>query len=332
MATVLATAIKEVKAKCLTIPGIQYAAVFNNQVKMEQGGATFDFPKPAILIEISAPTVGVVGLGGYASVNEFEWRLSIVYEQLNAEYDGNSGTGMDENFDVFAVRDLVKQYMSGFSPYQCSQFIYKEESPDYNHNMVYVYGISFICSYVDTNGSPADGWIYNTPPINLDLEVELPSGTITDTFGGFTWKVGKIVAYIVDAPNPALTQTLTNGAIIPLQYAVNNDAYDQWASGNSYVVGDKVNIAVQGYECTIDNSDVDFDPANWTEIAPQYATLTIPYLASNEGIEMLTPLMINNDEFDNVTYIRETNKIDISIYGGFHNSYIEFNASIPNGL
>jgi hypothetical protein len=223
MASIIKTAFQDVLLKARQIRGIQYVAIFNNQIKEEQDGKTFDFPKPAILIEIENPNTGLQTLGrDNVTVSEITWRLSIVHEQLDA-MDGT----LDQNLDVFDYRDLVKVAMTSFAPKNCSLWQYSEESQDYAHNNIYVYGISFKCSYVDTKGSPldpdSDQYITFEPPIALDLGVFITVPIPPRTRIAYGWKVCPIYVLLIDVVDPTQTQQLGNGDIIPKQYVVNDD-------------------------------------------------------------------------------------------------------------
>lgn len=286
----LKQAIKDLKARILSASEFRYCAVFNNQIKDEIAGKTFNFPKPAVLIEIQAPTQGVQLLGTGVTVNDFAIRFSIVHEQLNAEYDGNSGTGMDENLDVFDLRDKLKTILTGFQPTHCSNLQYSDESPDYDHNMIYVYGITLKCSYVDTKGSgfDVDSEIWQTinPPINLDLQGYITTLPTPPTGGQvYGWKVCKIIAYLVAEPDPLHTQQLANGDIIPVEYAANEDGTITIPELISY---------------------------------PGIDVLT-PFTVDN----VVCPVTLNTDS-DSVDYGK------ITIEAGFIiGNYIEFNASLP---
>jgi hypothetical protein len=205
------------------ITGVQYVAIFNNQVKEEQDGKTFDFPKPALLVEIENPNQGLQTLGqDFVSVSEITWRISIVHEQLDAA-DGT----MDQNLDVFDYRDLLKVAMTGIRPKNCSKWMYVEESQDYAHNNIYVYSVGFKCSFVDTKGSPLDPdsntYITFDPPIALDLGVWITVPIPPRTRIAYGWKVCPIYVLLVSVVDPLDTQVLGNGDTIPKQYVVNLD-------------------------------------------------------------------------------------------------------------
>jgi len=304
MTSQLKQALRDLKTKILTIqlngaPAFLYTAVNNDQVKMEATGQTYDFPKPAVLIEIANPRrdlegagafpmKGVECLGGMATVSEhMVFRFSIVHEQLNAMTDGTANYGMDEDLDVYDYRDALKRAMTGFMPTNCSRLMYHEESQDYHHNNIYVYGLSMICSFVDTKGSYLDvdsGAIYAQPPFNLDLDTYFitPAGPVTHQAYG--WKPCSIIINVVETPNSS-TQTLANGDVVPLQYALNDDG-----------------------------------------------TLTIPELASYPGIALLTPFMLYNNGYQlaKIGYDNTTGTFDFSYYGGFAvGNNIEINAVLP---
>lgn len=253
----IVNAIKDMKAKALTVPGIVYAAMFNNQVVMVKDGKTFSFPRPAILIEIQSPTDGMPTLGGLITVNEIVWRLSIVHEQLNAVYDGNAGTGMDENLDVFTLRDLVKTTFSGFAPAQCSQLMYSGESLDYDHDNIYVCGISFKCSYVDTKGSPLDPdstqWVTGQlTEINLNLfDQWLPNKNYVANRHAAIYE-GEV--YLCAVSNTDEEFTLAKWTkIAPWIPATTYTANVDYAAYENHV-----------YKCAVDNTDTDFNINNWT--------------------------------------------------------------------
>jgi hypothetical protein len=223
MASIIKTAFQDVLLIARQITGVQYVAIFNNQVREEQDGKTFDFPKPALLIEIENPNQGLQTLGqDNVTVSEITWRISIVHEQL----DASDGT-LDQNLDVFDYRDLVKVAMTGIRPKNCSHWMYVEESQDYAHNNIYVYSIGFKCSFVDTKGSPLDPdsntYITFEPPIALDLGVWITVPIPPRTRIAYGWKVCPIYVLLVDVVDPLDTQVLANGDTIPKQYVVNDD-------------------------------------------------------------------------------------------------------------
>lgn len=255
----LKQAIKDIKARILTNSQFIYCAVFNDQIKQEESGKTFVFPKPAVLVEISSPSNGLQTLGSYGvTVHDFIFRFSIVHEQLNAEYDGTAGSGMDENLDVFDLRDTLKTLLTGFQPTNCSNLQYDSESQDYAHDNIYVYGISFRCSYVDTKGSPYDV----DSNVWVDGQIDILN---LNTFVG--WQSGK--SYQENK------QAVTYGGLIYLCANDNSDTVftvanwlevDAWQGNTSYVATNYVAYQNNIYQCSVDNSDATFDFDKWTKI------------------------------------------------------------------
>ena len=263
----LTNAITDLKTKCGAIAGIEFVAVFNNQVKLEGEGKTFDFPKPAILIEMQNPSSGVALLGSGVTVTDsLIWRISIVHEELNAT-DANTGDPsgtMDENLTVIQYRDAVKTALTGFKPTNCSELQYLEESQDYAHDNIYVYGISFKSSYVDTKGSPydADSTLWRTgtlTDINLNVFDGWISGKsyVANGHAVLYPDAGELLAiYLCTTSNSDAAFTIGKWKLIPA-----------WVPGTSYTATTSF-AAFQNhiYQCTVTNSDATFTPANWTLI------------------------------------------------------------------
>ena len=242
----------------------QYCAIFNNQVKLEDEGKTFNFPKPAVLIEIQNPTQGVALLGSGVTINEnLIWRLSIVHEQLNASINDIDppapATGMDENLDVYDLRDLLKTALTGFKLTGCSQLQYVEESQDYEHDNIYVYGVSFKCSFVDTKGSgyDPDSTMWKTGQItavNLNTFIAWQTGQSYVALENAVIYNGLI--YLCTTTNSDTTFTVGNWQLIAA-----------WVPSTSYTATTSY-VAYQNhiYQCLNSNSDAIFNNSNWTQI------------------------------------------------------------------
>lgn len=140
------------------------------------------------------------------------------------------------------------------------------------------------------------------------------------------WKPCIIRIQIVETPN-STTQTLINGDVIPLQYAVNDDGYPAWVSGDTYEEGDTVNNLSSGWECNTPNSDTEFDENKWTAIPQSCDTLTVPYIA---GYNILTPFMLSDFAIQGMSYNSVAGKFDNSPNNGFlTGTFAEVNAVIP---
>lgn len=125
----------------------QYVAIWNNQIKYENAGQTYDFPKPAAFIEvIPAPVWGELALGLKAA--DLGFKIHIAHEQLD------SGTGtFEENLEVFELRDATLIALCLQKPTGCGPLVQVGEHLDTDHTQIYHYMIDFVCHFVDTMGS-----------------------------------------------------------------------------------------------------------------------------------------------------------------------------------
>jgi hypothetical protein len=103
------------------------------------------------------------------------------------------------------------------------------EEQDFAHTNLYMYVLDFCTCLLDTKGSTLDPdqnkVIYKEPPTNLELQTGFISGDAPpdNPLISYIWKVCKVMANIVETPNPAATQLLANGVTIPLEYALRDD-------------------------------------------------------------------------------------------------------------
>jgi len=262
----------------------QKVLIWNDQVRRMKEGKGYTFSTPACFLEYVPEAT--TQLLENVTMTEVCWRMHIVDTRLN-ELDE---TGMDENLEVFKYRDLVKQYMVGFQPDNCSTMYFKDEQQDYEHTDVYHYIVDFRTCFTDDKGSILDPdqvrYIFKTPPTNLELVSEFDDGITppVDPITSYIWEVYEIQAYIVATPDPLVTQILGNGVEIPLQYAINLDG-----------------------------------------------TITIPYLATVAGMQVVAPFVLDNNILQNVVYTDGEGIFDNSANGGFLlGNVINFNASLPN--
>jgi hypothetical protein len=167
----LRAAIEDVKAFIISeIPELKNVAVFNNQFDRDDVGLFHGTSFPAVYIEIESPgPYSPLGLGVSAGV--LTWRLHIAHQQYNASGSFN----MDENLDVYDLRDKLVRKLTGYKPYKSSHFQKINESADYSHKNIYHYVIFFISEFIDFTGSPYDPetteFIVKDPPIELQIDI-----------------------------------------------------------------------------------------------------------------------------------------------------------------
>ncbi|MDQ2718230.1 MAG: hypothetical protein M3Z26_00510 [Bacteroidota bacterium] len=143
-----------------------YARIWNNQIKEEENGKLYDFPKPSAFLEIiNEAKYDEIGCGFQSC--DLGIRVHFVHEFYNAE-----GT-FEQDLLIFDLRDSLVSLLSFYTPTGCGPMIRTGESQDYNHSNLYHYIIDFITNFTDSKGSaydPATGkYIYSTPPTNLSI-------------------------------------------------------------------------------------------------------------------------------------------------------------------
>lgn len=200
----------------------QLVRMWNNQVNRSKDGSGYAFEAPACFVEMLPEQA--LQMAENVTVTDMCWRLHIVDVELNTVDEDN----MDQNLSVIRCRDLVKQYMVGFQPEQCSTMFCENERQDFDHSDMYHYTVDMKCCFRDTKGSIEDPdqtkVIYSTPPTGLELDLSFttdPEDVIVSEI--FNYKPGRIHVLVTETPNPANTQVLVNGVEIPVEYALNLD-------------------------------------------------------------------------------------------------------------
>lgn len=147
--------INAIKDRLAATPGIAHVAVFNNQVDNIEDGGTYSHSLPAAFPELITSDPGQL-CGGYQS-HEIELRVHLVNDIYNSGY-------MDQNMEIFALRDAVVRSFWGFKTPQTGHFLKVDEIQDHNHTNVYHYIITFKFHYIDS--TTVQTQYYTTPPTN----------------------------------------------------------------------------------------------------------------------------------------------------------------------
>lgn len=150
-------------------PAFQQLSVYNNQLQRLKDGSGYTFPLPAAFVELAPAAYDELGIG--VSTADLTFRIRICHEQL----DATDGT-MDQDLDVFDLRDLVKVALTMYKPTNCSYLFSSGEDEDHDHGSVYELVTNFSCSFLDTKGSPLDPdstrLVSKQPPITLEVNKE----------------------------------------------------------------------------------------------------------------------------------------------------------------
>lgn len=136
-----------------TIPIFNTIAVWNNQINRAKDASGYSFQYPAVFVETKKLSTERLGFG-YKSY-EFDIIIHVMDEQLDDQIGG-----LDQNLDVFDLRDDVITSLDMFRPLQTGNLVYISGEQDYNHDNVYHYELTFRGRMID----PIGNWepIYST--------------------------------------------------------------------------------------------------------------------------------------------------------------------------
>lgn len=141
--------------------------VWNNQIEREKGGELYNYPKPAAFVEIVSP-IGWQELGGNFLQADLGVNIHIVTELYNTE-----GT-LDQNLVVYDLRDQIMALLSQYKPTGCGLMRAMGEEPDYDHDNVNHYILTFAVNFIDSKASPYDpsrgNYTESEPPIDLQVD------------------------------------------------------------------------------------------------------------------------------------------------------------------
>lgn len=202
----------------------QKVLVWNNQINRLKSGDGYAFQCPACFLELIPESTNQ--FLDNVTLTDYVGRFHIVDMELDAADEDS----LDQNLNVFIYRDIVKSAIVGIQPPNCSTMFNVSEEQDYEHDDVYHYIIDFKFCFTDTKGSILDAdqtkVIYKTPPTNLNLSVgftEIIPEPPVDPVTIYIWKVCPVMVIVKAIPDPLNTQTLGNGVVIPIEYALNSD-------------------------------------------------------------------------------------------------------------
>ena len=146
-----------------------YCRVWNNQIRYEEDGTLYNFPKPAAFVEVVSPATFETLGQGYQSC-DINFRVHLTHENYN-----NEGT-FEQDLAIFDLRDRVKALLTAYEPTNCGPLNVINEQQDFEHTNVYHYIMDFVCNFTDTKGSKLDAdhtdkFIPSVPPTTMILNV-----------------------------------------------------------------------------------------------------------------------------------------------------------------
>ena len=158
--------IQAVKARLATVPDFKTIRVFNNQFELLESGEYEGVFCNAAFIEIINDQPAIQLGRGYQLFDPIIVRIHIGHEF----YDGDN---MDEDLDVFDLKDKVYQVLQKFEPDGAVAFCRTAEGQDYDHANVYHYIMDFTTNYIDgLMKEPVNG-VQSIPPTELVLNASL---------------------------------------------------------------------------------------------------------------------------------------------------------------
>jgi len=146
-------------------PSVKHMAVYNRQYEnvMEKDPEKgYLFEMPAVFIELDLSSIKQMG-AGYQMIEPLPVTVHIVMQELD------SGTGtLDQNLNIFDLKDEVLLALQTFRPYQGGQMFRESEYPDYGHQNLYVYKQVYVTTYVDPVPKDIIRGIEVAPPIVIE--------------------------------------------------------------------------------------------------------------------------------------------------------------------
>lgn len=147
------------------VPSITYVRVFNNQFENAVNeNNTYDFPMPCVFVEfVNEQEPKQLGEG----VQLFEPLLVKLHLGVN-ELDSADGN-LDQNLQIFTLKDSLFKAMNKFEPDKASVFIRVAEAQDYDHTNIYVFTQTYKTTWVDFNREEPLNPTYTTPITDLTI-------------------------------------------------------------------------------------------------------------------------------------------------------------------
>mgnify|MGYP000429743528 CR=1 FL=1 len=170
------TTINVVNQDGYTVP--LHSRIWNNQIKYEEQGKQYDFPKPAAFLEIVSPiTYAETGMNLLCA--DININIHLVHEYYNSD-----GT-YEQDLTIYLLRDAVIKTLSNLTPTACSNLTCNSETMSYDHDNLYHYILCFDCAFIDSKASAYDPaatiYINSVPPTALQTNVAITTAPISDT-------------------------------------------------------------------------------------------------------------------------------------------------------
>lgn len=127
------------------VPEVKYIAVYNGQFDHLESGDNWIMGLPAVFIELQSNSINQ--LGRFAEQLDLQVTLHIAHEFYN-------GDRMDENLEVFDLKQKIYLHMKNFRGDKTASFTRTSELQDFNSNNVYHFTQTYETSITDDSASP----------------------------------------------------------------------------------------------------------------------------------------------------------------------------------
>jgi len=149
--------IQQIIDRLKLITEFKFVTIWNNQFQYMADGSLYSFPMPCALVEVQ--TNDTQAIGGYIQGSDIEVTIHIGQDFYN-------GSNMDENFNIFVLRDLVVNSISHFKSEKSSIFTKVSEEQDFEHTNVYHYKLTYKTQWIDETAKPQE--YFTTGTTNLE--------------------------------------------------------------------------------------------------------------------------------------------------------------------
>jgi len=138
--------ILDIIARINTVQGVNFVAVWNNQLNDIEEGNVYSFPFPAVFIDIQDYSINDIGNGVQ------------IYEDLNIDihivsefYNNSVYEAQEQNLDIFDLKQDIFKALHLFEPNNAVAFTRTREQVDKDYSNLYHFIQSYKTNLLDIN-------------------------------------------------------------------------------------------------------------------------------------------------------------------------------------
>jgi hypothetical protein len=149
--------IQEIIDRLKSLNEFNFVTIWNNQFQYMQDGTIYSFPMPCALVEVQ--TNDTQSIGGYVQGSDITVVIHIGQDYYN-------GSNIDENFNIFQLRDIVVKSISHFKSAKSGIFVKVSEDQDFEHSNVYHYKLTYKTQWIDETAKALEYYTTGTTAID----------------------------------------------------------------------------------------------------------------------------------------------------------------------